>query len=182
MRSKGNWWHLLGLAAAVAFAAATMAGAAAAAVASGSKGKEADLTGSSVWSTAPAAYTISGRLEGQLGRGTYIGTLTSGPTVSGTPACGPVCAAVAGSLTFATHGGRFTATVQPGGVVAMEEIASHSFRDFTLVLRITGGTGRYSHASGLLTLTYSSVWTHTFVNGVAVDKIEDTGTLVGKPR
>ncbi|MGE5273755.1 MAG: hypothetical protein ACM3QU_08340 [Verrucomicrobiota bacterium] len=59
---------------------------------------------------------------------------------------------------------------------------SHSFRDFTLVLRITGGTGRYSHAGSLLSLTYSSVWTHTFVNGVYVDEIEDTGTLVGRPR
>ena len=159
-----------------------MAGMAAAAVASGSKDREADLTGSSTWSTAPVAYTLSGRLDGNLGRGTYTGTLTPGSTVFTTPTCGPVCADVTGSLTVSTPGGRFTAVVQPGGVVSMEDIASHSFRDFTLVLRITAGTGRYSHANGLLRLAYSSVWTHTFVNGVFVDEIADTGTLAGKPR
>ena len=85
-----------------------------------------------------------------------------------------------GSITFATQGGRFVATVQPGSVVSMEDIASHSFRQFTLVLRIAGGTGRYLHANGLSSLTYSSVWTHTWVNGVYVDRIDDTGTLVCK--
>jgi hypothetical protein len=61
----------------------------------------------------------------------------------------------------------------------MEDIASRSFRDFTLTLRVTGGTGRYARATGLLSLTYSSVWTHTVVDGGFVDRIDDTGTLVG---
>ena len=133
--------------------------------------------GSSTWSTAPAAYALSGRLDGDLGQGTYAGTLTPGPSVFPTPAC--VCADVTGGLTVSTQGGRFTAVVRPGGVVSMEDIASRSFRDFTRQLRIVSGTGRFAHTSGLLGLTYSSVWTHTYVNGVYVDKIEDTGTLVG---
>jgi hypothetical protein len=179
VRSKGNWWLLLGLAAA-ALAAAAGAGVAGAAVASGPKEKEARLTGSSIWSTAPVAYALSGRIDGNLGHGTYTGTLTAGSSVFTTPTCGPVCADVTGSLTMSTHGGRFTAVVEPGGVVSIEDIASRSFRDFTLQLRIVSGTGRFAHKTGLLSLTYSSVWTHTYVNGVYVDKIEDTGTLVGR--
>ena len=155
---------------------------AAGASAPGPKDKQADLTGSSIWSTAPVAYSISGRLAGNLGRGTYTGTLTPGTTLFTTSTCGPVCADVTGSITVSTPGGRFTAVVQPGGVVSMEDIASHSFRDFTLVLRITAGTRRYAHASGLLGLTYSSVWTHTFVDGVFVSEIDDTGTLAGNLR
>ena len=178
MRAKGNWWHLLGLAAA-AIAAAAAAGVADAGVTAGSQQKEARLAGSSTWST---SYSVSGRFDGGLGHGTYTGTLTPGSSVFTTATCGPVCANVTGSITFATRGGRFTAAVQPGSVVSKEEIASRSFRDFTLALRIVGGTGSYSRASGRLSLTYSSVWTHTWVNGVYVDKIEDAGTLVGTLR
>jgi hypothetical protein len=175
VRSKGNWWLLLGLAAAAALVAAAVAGVAGAAVASSPKEK-ADLTGSSVWST---SYTVSGRLRRDLARGTYTGTLKPGSTVFSTQTCGPVCAGVTGSITVSTPSGRFTAVVQRGGVVSMEDIASRSFRDFTLALRVTGGTGRYARANGLLSLTYSSVWTHTVVDGVSVDRIDDTGTLVG---
>ena len=178
MRAKGNGWFLLGLAAAVIAAAAT-AGVAGAAVVSVSKQKDSRLTGSSTWSP---SYTVSGRFDGSLGHGTYAGTLTSGSSVFATPGCGPVCAVVTGSITFSTRDGRFSAVVQPGSVVSTEEIASRSFRDFTLALRIVGGTGLFSHSTGRLSLTYSSVWTHTWVNGVYVDKIEDTGTLVGNPR
>jgi hypothetical protein len=175
VRAKGIWWHLLGLAAA-ALAAAAVAGIADAGVAAGSKEKDARLTGSSTWST---SYTVSGRFDGSLGHGTYTGTLTPGSSVFTTATCGPLCANVTGSITFATRDGRFTATVQPGSVVSTEEIASRSFRDFTLALRIVGGTGLYSRTTGRLSLTYSSVWTHTWVNGVRVDRIDDAGTLVG---
>ena len=179
MRAKGNWWWVLPGLAAAALAAAAVAGGAEAASASGLSQKEARLTGSSIWSSAPATYALSGRLDGTLGHGTYTGTLTPGSSVFTTPACGPLCADVTGSLIVSTRDGRFRALVQPGGVVSMEDIASRSFRDFTLQLRIVSGTGRFARRSGLLSLTYSSVWIHTNVNGVYVDKIEDTGTLVG---
>jgi hypothetical protein len=109
----------------------------------------------------------------------YAGTLTAGGAPLSTSTCGPVCADVTGTITFVGNGGRFTAEVQPGGLVQFEDIASHSFRDFTLELGIVHGTGRYSHADGVLSLSYSSVWTHTTINGVDVNRIDDTGTLVG---
>ena len=178
MRAKGNGWFLLGLAAALIAAAAT-AGVARAAGASVPKQKEAALAGSSTWST---SYTVSGRFDGSLGHGTYTGTLTPGSGVFTTATCGPVCANVTGSMTFSTRDGRFTAVAQPGSVVGTEEIASRSFRGFTLSLRVVGGTGPYAHATGRLSLTYSLVWTHTWVNGVYVDRIDDTGALAGSPR
>jgi len=38
------------------------------------------------------------------------------------------------------------------------------------------------HASGRLTLVYHSVWTHTFIDGVFVSVIVDSGTLTGDLR
>ena len=51
--------------------------------------------------------------------------------------------------------GRHPHRVRPAGsVVSMEDIASHSFRDFCVQLRVVGGSGRYAHARGRLSLTY----------------------------
>jgi hypothetical protein len=66
---------------------------------------------------------------------------------------------VTGGITFSTRAGDFTATVQPGGIVSMEDIASHSFRNFRLHLLIVGGTRRYANMHGRLSLSYESVWT-----------------------
>jgi hypothetical protein len=177
---SGKRWILFAAAATAAAAAVAVAGVADAAplrTALHAKDKEAALTGSAVWSDSD--FAISGRFDGKLGHGTYTGTLTAGDTRFSTPTCGPVCADVTGTIRFVGNGGRFTAEVQPGGLVQFEDIASHSFRDFTLELRIVDGTGRYSHADGVLSLSYSSVWTHTTINGVDVNRIDDTGTLAG---
>jgi hypothetical protein len=176
----GKRWILFAAAATAAVAAVAVAGVADAAPtrpAAHAKEKQAALTGSAVWSDTD--FVISGRFDGKLGRGTYTGTLTAGSDRFSTPTCGPVCADVTGTIAFVGNGGRFSAEVQPGGLVQLEDIASHSFRDFTLELRIVHGTGRYSHADGVFSLSYSSVWTHTTVNGVDVNRIDDTGTLAG---
>jgi hypothetical protein len=159
--------------AAVAIAACVAAGAA---LAAGPRERATALTGSSQWTS---GYAIAGTFDGGLGRGTYSGTMTAaGPTFTSST-CGPVCAPLAGSITFSGRVGTLTASVQPGSVVSMEDIASHSFRDFRVQLRVVGGTGRYAHARGRLSLTYSSVWTHEWVNGVFDDGIADAGTLTG---
>ena len=157
---------------------ALAAAAAAAAGHAASKDDAAALTGSSDWTS---GYAISGRFAGSFGRGTYSGTLTAGDPFT-TPTCGPLCAAVTGSITFSTRSGDITAAVQPGGIVSMDDIPSHSFRNFSLELLIVGGTRRFEHMRGRLSVSYESVWTHQFVNGVFVDEIVDTGTLTGTIR
>ena len=167
----------LRLSAAVA-AVALVAAAAAVAGHAASMDTTAALTGSSEWTS---GYVISGSFGGSVGRGTYSGTLTAGAPFT-TPTCGPVCAAVTGGITFSTRAGESTAVVRPGGIVSMEDIASHSFRNFRLQLIIVGGTRNYAHMRGRLSLSYESVWTHEWVNGVFVDDIADTGTLTGTIR
>jgi hypothetical protein len=175
VRMRGNHWFLV-VAMAVLAAVATPT--------ASSKEKDAArtgtaLTGTAVWSS--SGFAISGGFDGKIGHGTYTGTLTMGPDRFTTETCGPVCADVTGTIVFAANGGRFTVEVRPGSIVRLEDIASQSLREFTLDLGIVGGTGRYAHAAGVLSLSYSSLWTHTTINGVFVDMIEDTGTLVGKP-
>ena len=107
--------------AAVAIAACVVAGAA---LAAGPRERATALTGSSQWTS---GYAIAGTFDGGLGRGTYSGTMTAaGPTFTSST-CGPVCAPLAGSITFSGRVGTLTASVQPGSVVSMEDIASHSF-------------------------------------------------------
>lgn len=174
----GKRWILCAAAATASAAAVAAAGVADAAplrTATHAKDKEAALTGSAVWSDAD--FMVSGRFDGTFGHGTYRGTLTAGSARFSTPTCGPVCTDVTGTITFRGNGGRFTAEVQPGGLVSLQDIASHSFRNFTLELRVVAGTGRYSHVDGTLDLAYSSVWTHTAINGVDVNRIDDTGKL-----
>lgn len=168
-----------GILAVVSFVAVLTASAGVAGTTMSSKSKTASLTGTSVWSS--QTYTIAGTFEGKLGYGAYTGTLNGGPDFT-TPTCGPVCEDVTGTITFSAKNGDFTAAVQPGSVVALEEIASHSFRHFTLDLTVVSGTGSYKHANGRLTLSYASVWEHQFVGGVFVSDIEDSGTLSGRAR
>jgi hypothetical protein len=176
MLGRGERLRLPAAASVVALAACVAAGAA---VAVGPKARPTALTGSSQWTT---GYAIAGTFDGSLGRGTYAGTMTASGVSFTSSTCGPVCAPLAGSITFFARGGSWTGSVQPGSVVSMEDIASHSFRDFRVQLRIVGGTGRYAHARGRLSLTYSSVWTHEWENGLFVDGIADAGTLVGTIR
>ena len=80
--------------AAVAIAACVVAGAA---LAAGPRERATALTGSSQWTS---GYAIAGTFDGGLGRGTYSGTMTAaGPTFTSST-CGPVCAPLAGSITF----------------------------------------------------------------------------------
>jgi hypothetical protein len=169
----------LRLGAAVATVAlAVLAAGAAGALGASARDKVGALTGTSQWTP---GYVLSGTFDGGFGRGTYSGALAAGASFTSST-CGPVCAGLTGSMTFSTRTGSFTGTVQPGSVVSMEDIASHSFRDFRVQLKVVGGTGRYAHARGRLSLTYSSVWTHDWEGGVPVDAIADAGTLVGTIR
>jgi hypothetical protein len=176
MSGRGDGLRLSAAVAAVALAACLAAGAA---LAAGPKDRPTALTGSSQWTS---GYAIAGAFDGGLGRGTYSGTMTVAGAPFTSSTCGPVCAPLAGSISFSGRAGTLTASVQPGSVVSMEDIASHSFRDFRVQLRVVGGTGRYAHARGRLSLTYSSVWTHEWVNGAFVDGIADAGTLTGTIR
>jgi hypothetical protein len=143
------------------------------------------LTGTSQWSTdsgtGATTTTIQGAFAGRLGRGTYTGTLNGGTPYT-TADCGPVCEPVTGTIAFSAKRGDFTAAVQSDSVVRLEDIASHSWRSFTLSLVVVSGTRSYAHAGGTLTLSYTSTWTHEFVDGVFINKIEDSGTLTGDPR
>jgi hypothetical protein len=171
------WMPLGGIVTVVALVG-VIAGGAAAKPDSGAK--SAALTGTSVW--ALKAYTIGGTIDGRLAHGTYTGTLTGGDDFSSGD-CGPVCEPVTGTITFSARNGDFTAAVQPGSVVALEDIASRSIRTFTLYLQVVSGTRSYGHANGQLTLSYSSLWSHYFdSDGHFVNTIEDSGTLTGSAR
>jgi hypothetical protein len=179
-----KWISLTGIVAAVAVVAALVAGVAEAGTTTAAKDKTAVLTGTSTW-LPNEVYAIGGTFngEGQLGDGTYSGTLTGGPpTFPGPGGCGPVCEDVTGTITFSAKKGDLTVSAQPGTELALEEIASHSFRDFALDLEVVSGTRGYAHASGRLTLVYHSVWTHTFIDDVFVSVIVDSGTLTGDLR
>ena len=142
------------------------------------------LTGTAEWSggTVDTSTTtvVRGTFDGKLGKGTYEGTLAGGAPFT-TALCGPICEPIAGTIAFSANRGSFTGVVQPGSVVALQDIASHSWRAFTLTLAVTGGTRGYAHASGLLTLSYTSTWSHFFDPQalVFISEITDSGTLTG---
>jgi hypothetical protein len=141
--------------------------------------RSATLAGTAEWSD--ASTHVHGTFAGTLGKGTYDGTLEGGtPFTSGN--CGPVCEPITGSITFTSNRGTFTGVVQPDSVVALVDIASNSWRNFTLTLDVTGGTRGYAHADGsALTLSYSSDWAHyfDFDSGQFINTITDSGTLGG---
>jgi hypothetical protein len=141
--------------------------------------RSATLAGTAEW--ADASTHVHGTFDGPLGTGTYDGTLDGGaPFTSGD--CGPVCEPITGSITFTANRGTFSGVVQPGSVVALVDIASNSWRNFTLTVEVTEGTHGYAHANGsVLTLTYSSDWAHyfDFDSGQFINTITDSGTLSG---
>jgi hypothetical protein len=139
----------------------------------------AALTGTAEWSD--ASTHIDGTFDGTLGKGTYDGTLDGGAQFTSGD-CGPVCEPVTGSITFTSNRGSFTGVVDPGSVVALVDIASNSWRNFTLTLDVVDGTRAYSHANGaVLTLSYSSDWAHyfDFDTNQFINTITDSGTLSG---
>lgn len=143
-----------------------------------------------------SSQTLSGTFSGRLGSGTYVGTIEFEPFVfplSDSNLVSPCslaayCTAVTGgSITFSSNRGDFTVEVQPGGLLG--ECFCHprfDSRTFSVTLLVVGGTRSYAHASGTLSLTYSSSWSHGYVfDGVTltfVSTVEDTGTLTGNPR
>ena len=139
--------------------------------------RAATLTGTAEWSD--FSTHVHGTFDGNLGKGTYDGTLDGGtPFTSGD--CGPVCEPVTGSITFSGNRGSFTAVAQPGSVVALQDIASHSWRNFTLTLAVADGTRGYAHLNGrILTLSYTSDWAHYFDSDTLqfINTISDSGTL-----
>ena len=83
-------------------------------------GRGVALTGTAEWSD---AWThVHGTFAGALGKGSYDGTLDGGAQFT-TGDCGPVCEPVSGSITFTSKRGSFTGVVEPGSVVALEDIA-----------------------------------------------------------
>jgi hypothetical protein len=153
-------------------------------------GATTTLTGTSEW-TGPAfpdletSTVVHGTFDGMLGKGTYEGTLLGGPSFI-TPPCdlAPFCEPVTGTITFSGHRGSFAGIVQPGSLVGLQDIASHSWRYFELTLRVTDGTRSYQNADGLLSLTYTSTWAHYYDADANqfVRTVSDEGTLTGDLR
>jgi hypothetical protein len=139
--------------------------------------RAATLAGTAEWSD--FSTHVHGTFDGNLGKGTYDGTLDGGtPFTSGD--CGPVCEPVTGSIDFSANLGSFTGVVRPGSVVALVDIASHSWRNFTLTLDVVDGAHGYAHLNGsVLTLSYTSEWAHffDFDTGQFINTISDSGTL-----
>ena len=146
------------------------------------------LTGSAEWPgqfTDPVTVTvIHGTFAGSLGKGTYEGTLTGGPTYF-TPDCGFVvsgCQPVTGAITFSGPRGSFTGVVQPGSFVGLEQFhPRYQARVFSLTLLVTDGTRGYAHLDGsLLTLSYTSERRVELTEDFQiVVTITDSGTLTG---
>ena len=144
--------------------------------------RNATLAGTAEWSD--ASTHVHGTFAGTRGRGTYDGTLDGGAQFTSGD-CGPVCEPITGSITFTTRRGSFTAVAEPESVVALVDIASDSWRNFTLTLDVVDGTRAYSRANGaVLTLSYSSDWAHyfDFDTNQFIDKITDSGALSGRLR
>jgi hypothetical protein len=141
--------------------------------------RSATLTGTAEWSE--ASTHVHGTFAGAFGKGSYDGTLDGGAQFTSGD-CGPVCEPVTGSITFTAKRGSFTAIAEPGSVVALVDIASNSWRNFTLTLDVVDATRGYARANGAeLTLSYSSDWAHyfDFDTGQFINTITDSGTLTG---
>jgi hypothetical protein len=141
--------------------------------------RSAALAGTAEWSD--ASTHVQGTFSGAFGKGGYDGTLDGGAPFT-TGDCGPVCESVSGSITFTSKGGSFTGVVEPCSVVALVDIASNSWRNFTLTLEVVDGTRKYARADGaVLTLSYSSDWAHyfDFDTGQFINTVSDSGTLAG---
>jgi hypothetical protein len=139
--------------------------------------RSAPLTGAAEWSD--ASTHVHGTFAGTFGKGSYDGTLDGGTQFTSGD-CGPVCEPVSGSITFTGRRGRFTGIVEPGSVVALVDIASNSWRNFTLTLQVVDATRGYARVNGAeLTLSYSSDWAHyfDFDTGQFINTITDSGTL-----
>jgi len=147
--------------------------------AAGAANHSGALTGVAEWSD--LSTHVHGTFAGGFGKGSYDGTLDGGTQFT-TGDCGPVCEPVSGSIAFTGKQGSFTGIVEPDSVVALVDIASNSWRNFTVTLEVVDATRGYKHANGAeLTLSYSSDWAHyfDFDTGQFINTITDSGTLAG---
>jgi hypothetical protein len=131
------------------------------------------LTGTSEW--APGfvradTWTIHGTYTSDaLGDGTYAGTLTTNHDVLDasveSPAgcfetffvpCNSPRFAATGSITFTSNGASLTTTVEPGSWVTESDAFFVIEYDFGLNLAVDGGTKRFKHATGSLSLSYAA--------------------------
>jgi hypothetical protein len=136
------------------------------------------LTGTSEWQLLRAStWTIHGTFTSDsLGSGTYAGTVTTNHDILDASNEFPVdCFATnfvpcnspqfvaGGSITFTTDkGATITTTIAPGSWVQESDTVFVIAYVFELNLDVTGGTRRYKHASGSLSLSYR---THTILGG-----------------
>jgi hypothetical protein len=179
----------------LAFAA--LAAGSSVAVAGGTKAVSGKLTGTAEWQpefTRTANWTIHGTYTSDaLGSGTYAGTLTTSHQVVDAsvewPAdcfatffvpCGSPRFAVNGSITFTSKGASFTGTVAPGSWVVESDAYFVIAYIFNLNLDISGGTKRFKHVAGSLSLSYT---TQSQLGGIGCGpdcgKVFDEGTLTG---
>jgi hypothetical protein len=93
--------------------------------------------------------------------------------------CGSPLFAATGSITFTSNGATFTATVAPGSTV--EEFESFHAIDysFDLQLDVNGGTRRFKHVTGSLSLRYVTGLQTGISCGADCGKIFDGGILTG---
>ena len=158
-----------------------------------SAAKDTTLTGMAIWPegvSGPQTYVITGTFNGKLGYGTYYGRLTV--TLGTVVPCSfaSPCEPATTQILFSTNKGilrvRSDPTVRPlsdpAGVVGETGTSTIGVSHFQFDLVAMGGTGKYAHASGQLSLTYESDWSHYFDGSsfVFVSTIEDSGTLTGK--
>jgi hypothetical protein len=138
----------------------------------------ATLTGTSEWQTLRAStWTIHGTFTSDsLGSGTYEGTITTNHDVldattefptncfaTNFEPCNSPEFVATGSVTFTTDkGATITTTLAPGSWVQESDTNSVIAYVFGLELDVTGGTRRYKHATGSLTLSYT---THVTLGG-----------------
>jgi hypothetical protein len=157
-----------------------------------------ELTGTSEWSPAffrADTWTIHGTYTSDtLGDGTYAGTLTTNHDVLDAsvewPAgcfaelfvpCNSPRFAVTGSVTFtSSNGASLTTTVGPGSWVVESDAYFVIEYDFGLDLDVTGGTKRFKHATGSLSLAYAARDQLGGIGcGTDCGKSFDGGTLTG---
>ena len=148
--------------------------------------RDTTLTGMATWpqgsSTPWVSYAITGTFSGRLGYGMYFGTLTvtTGQQVPCTLT--NYCSPVSGEITFSTNAGTFRTRVDPAGVTDATGTPLADTRQFLLDLVVAGGTGKYTNATGHLSLSYQTT-DATYFDGsrlVWVHTIEDSGMLTGK--
>ncbi|TML65879.1 MAG: hypothetical protein E6G22_01275 [Actinobacteria bacterium] len=168
-----------------------------AALAEGTKTVSGQLSGESEWQPPfirTTAWTIHGTYTSDaLGSGTYSGALATNHDVVDASVEAPAgcfaaflvpCQsprfAVTGSVTFTSDkGASITGTVAPGSWVVEADAFPSTGYTFDLTLELSGGTRRFKHLTGSLSLSYQSQDQIGIGCGFDCGKNLDFGTLTG---